>query len=159
MLATPPHYTLILCNTSRDVRPDCYVGAVSEMLVLTVNPDSPSTGILPGSGVITPVHQPASTPAGSFHVWFEGNAYGAVNLRSWADRVHVAAQRALDMAPTTAQSVLPAEDFRVLGFYDIARRRFDWQVSHWRDALGLWLGHAPNGDDLTVSGARPATAG
>jgi len=106
--------------------------------------------IAPASGVVTGGARDG-LEAGHFRVWFEGNLYGATNLRHWADRIHCAADRMLSTYPTTAVLNLPADDFQALGFYDLATGTFDWQVPHWRSSLAAWLGRPVTDEDITTT--------
>lgn len=106
--------------------------------------------ITPKSGVVTGGDR-AGAPLGHFRVWFEGNAHGAVNLNTWADRIHCATDRMLNGYPTTAVRNLPAEQFRAIGFYDPEKGEFDWQVPHWRSALSEWLGKPVTSEDITTT--------
>jgi hypothetical protein len=55
---------------------------------------------------------------GRLHAYFEGNLFGAVNLRRWVDRVACAADRLLTEYPTTAKMLVAATDLTVVGHYD-----------------------------------------
>jgi len=66
---------------------------------------------------------------------FEGNIYGAENMRTYADRVEHAAGRHRDHAPTIARLVVAREDLIAVGSYD--GERIETQNS---EALASWLG-------------------
>lgn len=70
-------------------------------------------------------------------VHYEGNRYGAVNMKTFADRVHHAASRMRERYPTTAKSMVPKSDLILVGY---------WQDDHVVPGktsdladIGLWL--------------------
>jgi hypothetical protein len=57
-------------------------------------------GLAPGSAVV------GVARSGGFHIHFEGNLYGAENLKTWEERVVCAAGRLFRRYPTVAQAYL-----------------------------------------------------
>jgi hypothetical protein len=95
-------------------------------------PSHPHTGIDPGSGIVG-----EQLPDGSVSVHFEGNRYGAVNLRTYLERLDTCSSRRLTRYPTVAQRVYPAGELTAVGVYYCAR-----QVLHLFDveAASAWSG-------------------
>lgn len=77
--------------------------------------------IAPGSGIV------AAQKEGMFHIHYEGNLYGAENLRTWEERLLHAAGRAYQNYPTTARMAMPEsvalDHFLVVGKLDYQRVR------------------------------------
>jgi hypothetical protein len=84
---------------------DVYVPADSAAASLTIDA---------GSGIVGT----ASDELGRTLVDFEGNRYGAVNLVTYADRVHCAADRHVVRYPTTARALLDTITLVRVGTFD-----------------------------------------
>lgn len=80
---------------------------------------------------------------------FEGNTHDAQNLRSYADRVWMAAGRQAEGYPTIARMVVPEETLREVGTFDLEGDDLEIAVRE-HAALAMWLG-------LTESAAVPET--
>jgi hypothetical protein len=96
----------------------------SPLLVLRPKPGTQADQLIAkGSGVVG--YQGPDDAGGkpTFIVSYEGNLYGAANLRDWRDRVMHAADRLATGYPTVARAVLPKEQFDVVGLYDRSARR------------------------------------
>lgn len=72
-------------------------------------------GIAPGSAI---VGRPP-TQDGHIHCYYEGNLYGAENLRTYRERAYMAAARLRDRAATVAQVRLPSDDLTAVAGYDL----------------------------------------
>lgn len=80
---------------------------------------SDQSTIAKGSGI---VGEPVSD--GKINIFFEGNIYGAENLKTFEDRVYMAASRFASCAPTVARGVFDQKDFIEIGVYDFDLKRF-----------------------------------
>jgi hypothetical protein len=93
----------------------------SQQLVRVYVP-SPSAGplvrrIARGSGIV-------GTPVGETRIQidYEGNLYGAENLRTWQDRVAHAADRHLTSYPTIARAMVAVPELVRVAWYDPTSR-------------------------------------
>ncbi len=75
---------------------------------------------------------------GYVHCYFEGNLYGAENLRRYYERAIVAAGRMVDRAPTVAQMLVPEEHLKAVARYDTETRRINEILDE--IALVSWAG-------------------
>jgi hypothetical protein len=82
---------------------------------------------------------------------YEGNLYGALNMRCFADHLHHAAARQAARYSTVARMALPREALRVVGSYDLAAKRF---VCTDPEALAAWV--AP--ETIEAADGGPATS-
>ncbi len=96
----------------------------------------PPLGIVPGSAVVGT--EPDAN--GTVRVDFEGNLFGAENLRGYEARVRQAAGRHAMRYPTMARGTVPATELRRVGEIDTT----DWQLYLNNDAalkaaVAKWL--------------------
>lgn len=70
-------------------------------------------------------------------VYYEGNLYGAQNMRVFADRVTHAAGRMREAYPTIAKALLPIESLREVGVGDLSSLTLTFIND--REALQDWL--------------------
>jgi hypothetical protein len=99
--------------------------------------------ILPKSGVVgSPVGDKSGPFGEQVVIDYEGNRYGAVNMKTWADRVRIAAGRHERRYPTVARAVVPAEQVFVVGrFYELeAGPELVLDDAESGDAVCFWLG-------------------
>lgn len=101
---------------------DDRTGRVLRVLsVLVPRPGTPAGGrIDPGSGVVT-----ADATTERVQVYYEGNRYGAENLRTFEARVFHAAGRLASRYPTVACGVYDRADFAVVGTCTFSA---DWRL-------------------------------
>lgn len=94
-------------------------------------------------------------PTGEVEIDFEGNRFGAENIRTYADRVWVAAARHVGRTPTVARMVVPDEALIYVG--DFHDGRIDVDPVNFR-VLAEWLGSEDSLFDpreLLTSNFRP----
>ncbi|WP_394222595.1 hypothetical protein [Alteromonas gracilis] len=60
----------------------------------------------------------------SVMVYYEGNVYGAENIKTFEDKCSLAAGRAKDHYPTTALTIVPLEEVIDIGVYDLETNAF-----------------------------------
>ncbi len=77
---------------------------------------------------------------GDVAVHFEGNRYGAVNLRRFADRVAQAAARLRFEYPTVAKGIVPREWLVEVGRYDGVEGRVELGDEDARQEVCRWIG-------------------
>lgn len=117
------------------------------MAPLTVYVPRPGTyaaqRIAKGSGIV-------GVPAGDeVLIHYEGNLYGAQNIRTFEDKLLHAADRLLTNYPTSAKMQVPETDLEAVGTYDLPTRTFltaplrDRIVADWTDPRPP---NAPEGD-------------
>lgn len=70
-----------------------------------------------GSGIVSLPLPPART---DLLVYFEGNLYDAVNLRTFEERVQCASGRLATNYPTVAMAGFPRSQFVVVGTYEFS---------------------------------------
>jgi hypothetical protein len=104
--------------------------------------------ILRGSGIVG-TEVPTLPP--QVVIDYEGNAYGAVNLRTWADRVARAADRHETRYPTVARMTVRVEQLLWVGVYENGQvtlhdKNAEWAVANW-----LGLGDELPADELQVN--------
>jgi translation initiation factor IF-1 len=77
---------------------------------------------------------------GKVVIYYEGNLYDAVNLRTFEERVRQAASRKHHLAPTSAILLIDEGDLVAVGVhnYELNRNRIDNKA-----ALDAWLGTEP----------------
>jgi hypothetical protein len=97
-------------------------------------PELAGRTLIAGSGLV-------GIPAGPGRVlvYFEGNRYGSENVRTWADKVRVAAGRLQEVAPTSAVLIADANDLYAVG--SIGYGLDDIDVVD-RSAVQLWIGRS-----------------
>lgn len=78
---------------------------------------------------------------GRIKVYFEGNRFGAENMRRFTDRLMHAAGRLVQRYPTIAYGWYPEKALVAVGTYDAA----NWRITaiHNADALQQWLENEP----------------
>lgn len=88
--------------------------------------------VRPGSGMVGSPH-----PNGRVTVDFEGNLYGAENLRTYEERLLHAADRHRTSYPTIARRYIPEDDLILVGTYDTDTKALDVvdeeALRGWRD--------------------------
>ena len=99
------------------------------------------SSIRAGSGIVcdlSGVDNGSENDTKNYRVYFEGNLYGAVNLKTIEDRLLVAALRLRDRAPTVAWQSVPSNEllkrFVAVGVFDLERRRAIIDA----DAANIW---------------------
>jgi hypothetical protein len=109
----------------------------------------PEREIDAGSGIVI-----ERTGDGLATVYYEGNRFGYANVRTFADRVMIAAGRAKQHAPTVATMVTSLTHLVVVGEFDGDRvQLYDEGYA----PLCEWLGRNPDdglGDELEVMHGR-----
>lgn len=86
--------------------------------------------IWPGSGIVGEAVSPTQ-----LEIYYEGNLYGAINMRTWADRVYQAAARRRERAPTVARMIVRRDDYVAVGTIDMQSRSVRlrlWSANGWR---------------------------
>lgn len=78
-------------------------------------------GIAPGSAIVCAIEQDESSDVVAY---YEGNLYGAINLRKYSERALHAAGRQVHRYPTAAMAILPRSSLIHVGDLDYAQRRF-----------------------------------
>jgi hypothetical protein len=98
---------------------------VKRLTVLVPKPGSRAADMIDaGSGVVTDEASWTGLPEAL--VYFEGNRYGAENLRTFDQRVLSAAGRLDQRYPTVAKAMLPIDDFVPVGLFTYTA---DWTTS------------------------------
>ncbi len=96
--------------------------------------------IAKGSGI---VGRPHEIIPGTTMLDYEGNLYGAENLRTYGERVMHAASRAVEQYPTVARMGLHTEtlkeNFVEIGTYDYHHDRIDVTDAAAQALLDAWL--------------------
>jgi hypothetical protein len=116
--------------------------------LIVVVPDRPY-GIVAGSGVVCAAL--GGTSGGRTTVYYEGNLFGAENIKSYADRIWHAADRLLRQYPTSAMLALPTDHLVVLGTFDTETGQVTLDGDRERGILGDWLGVEAVPDSELVS--------
>jgi hypothetical protein len=86
-----------------------------------------------GSGIVG-----ALDTNGTIRLYFEGNRYGYVNVKTYADRVKIAADRQRQRYPTVAQMNVKSSDVRRIGGYAGGQVVLAAMADH--ATLAKWLG-------------------
>lgn len=107
-----------------------------ELEVLVPKPGTPAAlTIDSGSGIVTD----ATKIAERIEVYFEGNRFGAVNLRTFEERVKQAAGRLQQRYPTIARGFYAPSEFESVGTYTFSD---DWKETRLaitnQEALDAW---------------------
>lgn len=104
-------------------------------MLLSIYILSPSSShpIHPGSAI---VGDPTRHESGVL-VYFEGNLFGAENLKSYEQRLECAAGRLTHRYPTVAMALLPFDQLVSVGTYDTEAHLLDLSDE---DALSAWAG-------------------
>jgi len=111
-----------------------------QLPVYCPKPSSPfARAIAAGSAI---VGDPTRSHDGLILVYYEGNMYGAANMRKYSERVLHAAGRLATRYPTIACQYLPPDQLEAVGTYD--RESAAFALSN-PDALRLWC---PDADIL-----------
>jgi hypothetical protein len=116
-----------------------------ELLVLVPKPDSiAALTIDRGSGIVCdPLTVMSGAVSGDemIDVYYEGNRYGAINMRTFSERVKQAAGRLQQRYPTVAHGAFLRSEFAVVGTY---RFENDWSSQELTitdgERLLEWLG-------------------
>ena len=80
-------------------------------------------------------------------IYYEGNKFNYSNVKTWADKVRVAAHRQNENYPTIARSLVPSSELRKVGYVEFGAR-VEVVVTD-RETLSLWLGE-PNDLDAEL---------
>ncbi|HEU5105198.1 MAG TPA: hypothetical protein VFU11_05110 [Solirubrobacterales bacterium] len=91
--------------------------------------------IAPGSAIVGI----PEVGADRVHVYFEGNRFGAVNIKTLADRALHAAGRLLQDYPTTAQMEVSRESLLAVGSFDYSGVRIVLTGPESRREVARWL--------------------
>jgi hypothetical protein len=121
------------------------------LIVYVPRPGTGMDRIAPKSGIVgSPFHrtpQGRASPTqeewllgseGKIRIHYEGNIYGAVNIRTFADRVRQAAGRHIMNYPTIAFAVVPESGLIPVGIFDGDRVMVDREGVGYA-ALAAWL--------------------
>jgi hypothetical protein len=100
--------------------------------VLYVPAGADTHGIDPRSAIVANVEQRGND---MLLVYYEGGRY-ASNLKQYSQRVLVAAGRQSERYPTLGKSMLPAQDLKEVGTFDLEAQTMDITD---RAALKAWL--------------------
>jgi hypothetical protein len=79
-------------------------------------------GIAPGSAVVAML----ADDFDHLVIYYEGNLYGAENLRTWEQRLECAAGRLVAKYPTVARMTVENTAVRPLGEYDTVTKTVTW---------------------------------
>ena len=114
-------------------------------------PTNPATcqapcGILPGSGIVG-----RSTGDGLIEIWYEGNAHGASNLDTFAEKISCAAGRMSSQYPTSARAVVDASSLLLVGEFHLAEGRAAIDEA---DLVSKWSGEEAASELLTAHGLK-----
>lgn len=93
-------------------------------------------GILPGTAIV------GTRQGALLRIDFEGNRYGAVNLRRFEERVRCAHDRHVSGYPTTARMLVAHDDMAIVGFFDPEAGLLVVD----REVLDEWNARQPGGD-------------
>ena len=112
-----------------------------ETHILFIPTKDANLGIAPGSAIIAAVDQ---TGPDRVLIHFEGNLYGAENLKTYESRIRQAAGRQVDRYPTTAKMVVARDQLVEVGRYDYANDRVlnllnEHLLEGWIPDEGEWI--------------------
>jgi hypothetical protein len=97
--------------------------------------------IVAGSGIVA---EEATRPGRHLEVYFEGNKFGAVNLKTYPDRIKSAAGRLALRYPTVARGFFDPADFVVVGTFTFTT---DWYETRLRltdeATVAEWIAEKP----------------
>lgn len=105
----------------------------------------------PRSGIVG-----VPTVEGHVLIYYEGNRFGYANVRTWADRVLVAAGRCIERYPTVARRVVASESLLHVGSIDYDSKRIfidnSEALAHWLEVveLGPAFDHEVQFDGVTL---------
>jgi len=110
------------------------------LFVLVPKPETTAARMIdPGSAIVRTVDEEDS--AERVTVYFEGNRFGAANLKRFEDRVIAAAGRLEAQYPTVARGSFPRGDFEIVGIFlyspDWTFKKLELICAH--EALASWL--------------------
>ena len=103
-------------------------------------------GILPGSGIVG-----RNTGDGLIEIWYEGNAHGASNLDTFAEKISCAAGRMSNQYPTSARAVVDAASLLLVGEFHLAEGR---AVIDEATLVSRWSGAEAANELLTAHGLK-----
>lgn len=87
-----------------------------QLAIYCPKPDSPMAKTLkPGSAI---VGDPDKITEGRAHIYYEGNVYGAENMRQYTERLLHAGGRLTTKYPTVAQAFIPLDELDEVGVYN-----------------------------------------
>jgi hypothetical protein len=129
----------------RRTGPAAHAEAVRVGLMLGVyvprGPHRETAHIVPGSAIVG-TNERYGPARDRLRVYWEGNLYGAVNLRTPEDKLRCAAGRLVASYPTIAQGTVPAEALALVGVYHYGSHQLDVvDPARWR----AWLAQTPTG--------------
>ena len=112
-----------------------------ETHILFIPAKDTDLGIAPASAIIAAIDQ--SSPDRVL-IHFEGNLYGAENLKTYESRIRQAAGRQVDRYPTTAKMVVARDQLVEVGRYDYANDRVlnllnEHLLTDWIPNEGEWI--------------------
>jgi hypothetical protein len=87
-------------------------------------------------------------------VYFEGNRYGAMNLRRWVDRVSCAADRLLTKYPTVAVACLDRTTLLEVGTLDPTAGVATLHDEQCREIVARWAGEDVKVEEYTLRALR-----
>lgn len=97
-----------------------------------------NTGIDPGSAIVAPVTERGKE---RIFVHFEGNRFGAENMRRYDERCLHAAGRAATRYPTIARASIGADNLVFVGTYDLVKMAV--MTLDNPEPLQAWIGTEP----------------
>lgn len=103
-------------------------------------------GILPGSGIVG-----RSTGDGLIEIWYEGDAHGAANLNTFAEKISCAAGRMSSQYPTSARAVVDASSLLLIGKFHLAE---GLAVIDEATLTSKWSGEEAASELLTAHGLK-----
>lgn len=90
-----------------------------------------------GSAIVGPAEY---SEADQVTVYYEGNLYGAANVRTFADRARLAAGRLAERYPTIARAAVPSSALRQVGWFDPENGITLLDGVQGSESLSAWLG-------------------
>jgi hypothetical protein len=90
-----------------------------------------------GSAIVGPAE---GSEADQVTVYYEGNLYGAANVKTYADRARLAAGRLAASYPTIARAVVPRPALLQVGWFDPENGITLLNDAQGKAALASWLG-------------------
>lgn len=109
--------------------------------ILFIPAEGAKLGIEPASAIVAAIDQCASDRV---LIHFEGNLYGADNLKTYEGRIRQAAGRQVERYPTMAKMVVAREQLVEVGRYDYANDRVlnllnEHLLQGWIPGEGEWI--------------------
>lgn len=109
--------------------------------VIFVPEEGSNLGIHPGSGIVAAVDSASSGPV---LIYFEGNLFGAENLKDFESRVNQAAGRQVQRYPTIAKMTVSRDQLIEVGRFDYCSNRVvsllnEHQLLAWIPDEAAWI--------------------